>query len=406
MTACILAIPGDLSNSAGGYLYARKIIPLLAERLAIAVCSLPAGFPAPSEAEVSQAAALLAAQAPDTVLLVDGLAYGALPAAVLTALKNPVVPLIHHPLGLEEDFSVSERSRLLKMEGEALALARRVIVPSRGTARELTRLYGVPASAIAVAEPGVLRGKRAAGAPPGEPPHIVSAGALTPRKGFGVLLDALNEVRDLPWRATIAGAADRSPDTAALVRRKIAAFGLDKRVRLAGHLGEEAISALYNSADIFALASLYEGYGMVFAEAMAHGLPVVASGEGAVRETVSAGAGFVCATGDVGAFADALRALLSDASLRRGKAAFAWEHGQTLPRWRDAADKIAEVLTRAAQDKIPSAFAAISRRRLNSGFVRAQRRKPKPTCSFPGSADARRCPLPWARPSPRRLPWR
>jgi glycosyltransferase involved in cell wall biosynthesis len=350
MTAFVFAIPGDLSNPAGGYLYARKIIPLLAKRLALTVCSLPAGFPAPSEAEISEAAARLSAQAPDTVLLVDGLAYGALPAAVLTALKNPVAPLVHHPLGLEEDFSASERSRLLKTEGEALALARRVIVPSLGTAHDVTRLYGVPPGAIAVAEPGVLRGKRAPGAPPGEPPHIVSAGTLTPRKGFGVLLDALNEVRDLPWRATIAGATDRSPETTALVRQKIEAFGLGDRVRLAGHLGEEAISALYSSGDIFALASLYEGYGMVFAEAMAHGLPIVASGEGAVRETVPADAGFVCPTGDTKDFVGALRALLSDASLRRDKASFAWDHGKTLPSWDDTADRIAEVLTRAAQD--------------------------------------------------------
>lgn len=349
MTAFVFAIPGELSNPAGGYLYARKIIPLLVERLHMSVCQLPAGFPAPSEAEVSEAAAILGAQAPDAVLLVDGLAYGALPAAVLTALKNPVVPLVHHPLGLEEDFSLSERSRLLKTEGEALALAQHVIVPSRGTARELARLYGVPAGVVAVAEPGVLRGKRAVGADFVEPLHIVSAGTLTPRKGFGVLLDALNEVRGLPWRATIAGATDRSPETAALVRQKIAAFGLDGRVRLAGHLGEEALYALYSSGDIFALASLYEGYGMVFAEAMAHGLPVVASGEGAVRETVPADAGFACATGDVNAFAGALRSLLSDAPLRQEKAAFAWTHGQTLPRWEDTADKIAEVLVRAAE---------------------------------------------------------
>jgi glycosyltransferase involved in cell wall biosynthesis len=351
MTAFVFAIPGDLSTPAGGYLYARKIIPLLAERLGLAVCPLPAGFPAPSEAEVSETSALLAAQAPDTVLLVDGLAYGALPAATLAALPNPVVPLVHHPLGLEEDFSVSERARLLKTERQALALARRVIVPSPGTARALTGLFGAPTEAITVALPGVLRGKRAQGALPGEPPHIVSAGALTPRKGFGVLLDALNEVRDLPWRATIAGAFDRSPETAALVREKIADFGFDDRVRLAGHLGEEDLSALYGAGDIFALASLYEGYGMVFAEAMAHGLPVVASGEGAVRETVPADAGFVCVTGDVRAFADALRTLLSDPPLRRGKAAFAWAHGQTLPRWGDTADVIAEVLIGAAKGR-------------------------------------------------------
>ena len=167
--------------------------------------------------------------------------------------------------------------------------------------------------------------------------------ALTPRKGYGILIDALNEVRDLPWRATIAGSPDRSPETAALVRRKLSEYGFEERVRLAGQLDEATLSALYSSADVFALASLYEGYGMAFAEAIAHGLPVVASGDGAVSDTVPRSAGFVCAAGDVAAFADALRSLLSNAALRREKAEGAWRHGQTLPELgRSTADTIAQ----------------------------------------------------------------
>lgn len=346
----VFAIAGGLDAPDGGYVYARKVLPLLAKRLSIEVGPLPGGFPLPGKAALEEACARLAAfDAPGAVLFIDGLAFGALPAAALSALKAPLVALVHHPLGLEEGLSPSEKARLLQSEGDALALARSIVVPSSGTANELTRLFRASASKVTVAEPGILRGKRARGAAPGDPLHIVSAGTLTPRKGFGVLVDALNEVRDLSWRATIAGAVDRSPETTALVRAKLAESGLEERVRLAGQLGEAELSALYSSGDVFALASFYEGYGMVFAEAMAHGLPVVASGEGAVRDTVPRAAGFVCRSGDAGAFADALRSLLSSLALRRGMADAAWGHGQTLPDWGRTADTIANVLRRAAQ---------------------------------------------------------
>jgi len=349
MTRCVFAIPGDLATPTGGYVYARKILPLLAERLGIEVCPLPAGFPLASQAELHEAAASLAAfDAPGTVFFIDGLAYGALPVSALEALKGPIVALVHHPLGLEEGLPPSEKAHLLKTEDKALSLARHVVVPSHGTARELMRLFSVPAGKITVAEPGILRGIRAPGALPGQPLHIVSVGGLAPRKGYGVLIDALNEVRDLPWRATIAGSLDRSPETAARVRQKLSEYGFEERVRLAGQLNEPTLSALYSSADVFALASLYEGYGMAFAEAIAHGLPVVASGEGAVRDTVPPAAGFVCAAGDVTAFAEALRSLLSNVALRREKAEGAWRHGQTLPNWASTAATIAEAIERAA----------------------------------------------------------
>ena len=144
------------------------------------------------------AASLAAFNAPGTVFFIDGLAYGALPVSALEALKGPIVALVHHPLGLEEGLTPSEKAHLLKTEDEALSLARHVVVPSHGTARELMRLFSVPAGKITVAEPGILRGIRAPGALPGQPLHIVSVGGLAPRKGYGVLIDALNEVRDRP----------------------------------------------------------------------------------------------------------------------------------------------------------------------------------------------------------------
>jgi len=309
------------------------------------LCALPAGFPFPDGAELEEAARSIAeADRPGTVFLIDGLAFGAMPARHIANVRSPIAALVHHPLGLEEGLAPAEKSRLLSLEGQALALARAVIVPSRGTAHEIARFFGIPAAKVTIAEPGILRGKRAAGSPKSELLHIVGVGSLTPRKGFAVLIDALNAVSGLPWRVTIAGSPDLSPETAAEVRQKIAAYGLTERVRLVGQLDELAVSALYSSGDIFALASFYEGYGMAFAEAMAHGLPIVASGDGAVADTVPPQAGFVCAAGDAKAIANALRTLLSDDNLRQAKAEAAWQHGQSLPQWSETADAIARVL--------------------------------------------------------------
>jgi len=161
-----------------------------------------------------------------------------------------------------------------------------------------------------------------------------------------VLLDAFDLIRDLNWRATIAGALDRSKGAVQTLKSKIAEYGLSQRVTLAGALNERSISALYTSGDIFALASLYEGYGMAFAEAMAHGLPVVASGDGAVKDTVTAEAGIYCETGNARAFADGLRTLIVDGEVRQARADGAWRHAEALPSWDNTAAEIAAVLNR------------------------------------------------------------
>lgn len=342
--------PGDLSIPTGGYAYARNILPLLGREFEVSTLALPASFPFPSPAELQEATdAIRAADRAGAVFLIDGLAYGALPAAFIATLTAPIVALVHHPLGLEEGLSAPEGRRLLKSEAEALAAAAHIVVPSRAMSQTLQELFFVSPAKITIAKPGILRGKRSSGAPAGQPLHIVSAGAITPRKGFGILADALHAVRDLDWHATIAGSLERSPKTAAEVQKKLARYALTDRVRLAGTLDEDGVSALYSSGDVFALASLYEGYGMAFAEAMAHGLPVVASGGGAVADTVPKQAGFICAPDDAEGIANALRLLLTDAALRRQKAHAAWQHARTLPDWPETAAIILDVLKRSAK---------------------------------------------------------
>ncbi len=178
---------------------------------------------------------------------------------------------------------------------------------------------------------------------PGEPPLIVSVGIQHPRKGHDVLLRALAELTDLPWTAVIVGSEYDAAHAAELARLHTE-LGLQGRVRFAGILPVAERDELYRSATVFALATRYEGYGLVFDEALAHGLPVVSCRTGAVPETVPADAGVLVAPDDALAFAAGLRRVLTDDEFRLRMAHAAAAAGSTLPTWLDTARTVQAVL--------------------------------------------------------------
>jgi glycosyltransferase involved in cell wall biosynthesis len=336
------AVPGDLSAPTGGYAYARRLLALLpAHGVNLVHLRLPDGFPHPSADELAETERRLV-QSPCPVLLVDGLAFGALPADLVRGLRRTVVALVHHPLGFESGLAPQRRAELLVSERDALAEAARVIASSRFTARLLVSHFAVPPDRIEVAEPGTEPAPRARGT--GDPVSLLAVGAASPRKGYDVLARALAELRDLDWRLTVAGSLDRDPETAASLRRAIIDADLETRVILAGAVGADELARLYDAADVFVSPSLFEGYGMVLAEAMARGLPIVASTGGAAAETVPDGAALKVPPGDVPALRDALRDMIANPDLRRARADAAWAAGQALPRWPETAAKAAAVL--------------------------------------------------------------
>jgi glycosyltransferase involved in cell wall biosynthesis len=339
------AVPGDLATPTGGYAYDRRMIAELGELgWRIDLLDLGEGFPWPSEATRAAASARLLETASGRLIVVDGLALGVLPEAAARLVgRNPMVALVHHPLALESGLSVGQAEALRASERTALASVQRVIVTSAITARLVASDYGVPAERIAVAPPGSDPAPPAQGSRDGTV-RLLSVGAVVPRKGFDVLIAALATLADLPWRLTIAGDRTRSRDSVAQLDADIARHGLENRVAVPGAVSAQRLAALYAEADVFALASHFEGYGMAYAEAIAHGLPVIGTRAGAIPDTVPRDAGLLVAPGDIAAFAQALRRVIGETDLRRRMANAARAAAGELPAWRQSAEIFARVL--------------------------------------------------------------
>ncbi|MCP5156524.1 MAG: glycosyltransferase family 4 protein [Ectothiorhodospiraceae bacterium] len=334
-----LLLPGDPRTRTGGYLYDRRIVEgLRARGWAVTVHALDASFPHPGRAALDTADRTLAMLPEGSLAVIDGLALGAMPReASAHRDRLRLIGLVHHPLAEETGLEPARAVELAASERAALAATRRIIVTSHTTAAGLAT-YGVPREAVGVVEPGTDPAPLARGTadPARHGLALLSVGAITPRKGHEVLIEALARLRGAAWHLVCAGAIDRSPDTTSRLRARVAALGLDARVDLPGEIDESALASHYDRADVFVLASWHEGYGMALAEALARGLPVVSTRAGAIPSTVPADAGVLVPPGDVGALADALERVLTDSALRSRLRAGARAHRARLPTWDEA----------------------------------------------------------------------
>jgi glycosyltransferase involved in cell wall biosynthesis len=336
----------------GGYAYDRRVLALLpAHGVNVRHVALPGSYPMPTDLHLQETVRVLSALPEDLVLLIDGLAYGAMPAAVVTGIRPRIVALCHHPLALEAGVNAERARAVHMMEMFGLAQARHVVVTSRITGQTLLADFGVGADKMTVAEPGTDRADRATGT--GTPLQLLAVGSIVPRKGYDVLAQALAAMRvTVDWRLTIVGAV-RDVAARAALDASLQLVGADgrrvaDRVTVVSGVADAALAQMYAAADVFVMPSLYEGYGMVLAEAMACGLPIVCTTGGAAAETAPDAAAIKVVPGDAAAFADGLARVMADAALRQRMSDAAWVAGQVLPTWDDTARRIAGVLKKVA----------------------------------------------------------
>jgi glycosyltransferase involved in cell wall biosynthesis len=232
-----------------------------------------------------------------------------------------------------------------------LAAASAVITTSHWGRRRLGELSALPAERVHVSEPGVDRAGLARGTAAGG--SLLCVATLTPGKGHDVLIDALAMAADLSWRCICVGSLDRDPAFAGEVRRRARDRGLDDRVRFPGPCTGEELDRAYAGADLLVLASHAETYGMVVTEALARGVPVIATAVGGVGEALGHGAngarpGLLVPPGDPAALGAALRAWLEDAELRDRLRHAARERRAKLRPWSETASAVADVLADVA----------------------------------------------------------
>ena len=353
MQQLIFVYPGDLNARTGGYAYDRRIIEGLKNLgWQIQLISLGPGYPFPSPIQVAQAAEKLLKLPIGIPMVIDGLALGALPAlAAQIAQRHPLIALIHHPLAFEAGLSDAQINHLKQSEIEALRYVSKAIANSLATARHLYVHYGLAQSRIEVVLPGTDRishtyPKEKHSASNSNPIRLLSVGSIIPRKGFHYLIEALAPLAGSNWTLSIAGETSRHAKAYAQLLADIQRFHLTNQVHVLGAVSDQELQTLYEQADVFVLASLFEGYGMVYAEAMAYGLPIIATTGGAIPDTVPTEAGLLVAPGDVPALTLALKTLIEDQAYRARLASGALLASAQQPSWALAIQQFASAITR------------------------------------------------------------
>ncbi len=349
MKRVAFAVPGDLSTPTGGYVYDRRIVAELPKSgWQVDVVDIGANFPRASVAEQATAHLQLAALPAGRLIVIDGLAFGVMTqAAEALQRTHKLVALVHHPLAFETGLEEREAAKFTASERLALSFVHRVVTTSATTARLLAQNFAVPAEKMSVVLPGNDRmaiAQRAGG----NVVNLLAVGSIVPRKGYDLLIAALGQIPDLPWQLVIAADPSRDPATARALEAQIASLHLTDRVELAGVVSNERLAELYAAADLFVLPSRYEGYGMAYTEAIAHGLPVVGTTAGAIPEAVPPGAGILVPPDNLSELTSTLMRLIGSPTDRARLAAGARAAAAALPTWDDAGRLFSQALDAVA----------------------------------------------------------
>ncbi|MET8825052.1 glycosyltransferase family 4 protein [Streptomyces sp. NPDC004610] len=307
-------------------------------------------WPRPGRDARAELAGLLAALPDGAVVLLDGLVACGVPETVLPeADRLRLAVLVHLPLGDETGLGPEAAGELDTRERALLRGVPAVIATSDWAARRLVAHHGLAPDRVHVATPGADIAPLASGTDGVS--RLLCVAAVTPRKGQHRLVEALARVAELPWSCVCVGALTQDPAYVDRLRALIARHGLTDRVELAGPRTGAALDASYATADLMVLTSYAETYGMAVTEALARGVPVLATDVGGLPEAVGRAPdggvpGILVPPEDPAALAAELRGWFGEPDVRRRLKAAARGRRAALDGWASTAKSLAGVLSR------------------------------------------------------------
>lgn len=343
MRSAVFLVPGSLKALTGGSIYDRRMVEGLRGRgWRVEVHELDSSFPEPRPAALADAARVLSKIADSEVVVVDGLAFGAMPDVLEPHQKRlNFVAIVHMPLALEFGIDAAVADWRGEQELRALRIARAVIVTGRATIDALSQMgHAFPAPVLI--EPGCDTAQLARGSETGTV-RLLCVAAVTSGKGHEALIRALTEV-DGGWTLVCAGSLTRDTQTACRLAELVESSSMRHRVRMTGELTPGQLAAEYDRADVFVLNTRFETYGMAVSEAIAHGLPVVSTRTGAIPDLAGTEAGLLVPVGDEKALRAALATMVADAHARARYREGAARARSRLQPWNTAADRLAVAL--------------------------------------------------------------
>lgn len=347
-------LPGDVDDvtvPSGGNVYDRRTCEALAAAgRPVRAVAVAGSWPRPDASARARLTGILAGLPDDAVTVLDGLVACGVPEIVAPhARRLRLAVLVHLPLADETGLAPDVAAELDARERQTLHSASAVVATSEWAARRLIAHHGVAADRVHALPPGTDTAPLAPGTDGRS--RLVCVAAVTPRKGQDLLVEALAGIADLPWSCECVGPVRRDPAYVERLRALIGRHGLGDRVSIAGPRTGEDLAARYAAADLAVLASRAETYGMVVTEALARGIPVLATAVDAVPDTLGRAPdgsvpGILVPPGDATALAGALRRWSADPGLRRRLRASARLRRRTLDGWDTTARHWADLLGR------------------------------------------------------------
>jgi len=305
------------------------------------------------DADARAALARTLRELPDgAVVLLDGLVACGVPEVVVPEAEEGrlrMAVLVHLPLGDETGLDAAVAAELDARERAVLRAVPAVIATSDWAVRRLVSHHGLAPDRVHVAAPGADIAPLAPGTDGVS--RLLCVAAVTPRKGQHRLVEALAAVAELPWSCALVGGLGHDPDYVTHLRGLIRAHGLEDRLELTGPQSGAALDARYATADLMVLTSYAETYGMAVTEALARGIPVLATDVGGVPEAVGRAPdggvpGILVPPENPTAIAAELRGWFGEADVRRRLKAAARSRRAALGGWASTAQSLAAVLRR------------------------------------------------------------